>query len=101
MSFIYRCSKCRTRNTWPRALATYKRGRKCRHCGYTKFYVDRERIERKPCHCVGYHHAHRPGSRRCDQHPLHPYWRSGDEGVLFDILIDGKGKSYAPGVIPF
>lgn len=101
MSHIYRCSRCRTRNTWPRALATYVRGRRCRHCAYTRFYVDKERVRRKPCNCAGYHFAHRLGSRCCDAHPLHPFYRSGDEDVLVDLLFEGKGKSYADGRIPF
>lgn len=101
MSHIYRCSRCRTRNTWPRALATYVRGRRCKHCQYDRFYVDKERTTRKACRCSGYHFAHRPGSRCCDAHPLHPFYRSRDEGVLFDLMLQGKGKSLENQPVPF
>jgi hypothetical protein len=65
VSHIYRCTSCRTRNTWPKPLAAYVRGRKCRHCGHGRFYVDKERLNRKPCNCMAYHHPHRPNSGAC------------------------------------
>lgn len=69
MSHIYRCNACRTRNTWPKALADYVRGRTCRNCGNGKFYPDRERMNRKGCGCIGYHFPHRRGSGCCDHNP--------------------------------
>lgn len=101
MSYIYRCSSCRTRNTWPRALASYVRWRRCRHCGHDRFYVDRERVNRLPCHCDGYHHAHRPGSRRCESNTMHPYWRSLDPDVLARLLIEFGGKPCTGAEPPF
>lgn len=101
MSHIYRCNRCRTRNTFRRALATYVRPKRCRHCAHDRFYVDKERVRRRPCHCSGYHFAHRPGSRCCEHHPLHPFYRSGDEDVLFDLMLQGKGKSLGNSPVPF
>ncbi len=65
MSHIYRCSACRTRNTWAKALSQYKRGRTCRHCGHRRFYVDKERLNRKGCNCGAYWFPHRPNSGMC------------------------------------
>lgn len=101
MSHIYRCSRCRTRNTWPRALGTYVRGRRCRHCGHDRFYPDRERVTRKPCNCSGYHHAHRPGSRRCDHNHLHPYYRTLDPDVLERLLVEFGGVRCTSAEAPF
>ena len=87
MSYVYRCSCCRTRNTFPRPLADYIRQRRCRSCRYTRFYVDRERATRTACHCSGYHHAHRPGSRYCEANPAHAYWRAKREGADDETLL--------------
>lgn len=87
MSYIYRCSCCRTRNTFRRALVDYVRPRRCRSCRHTRFYVDRERATRKACHCAGYHHAHRPGSRCCDSNPAADYWRAKREGADDETLL--------------
>lgn len=65
MSHIYRCSRCRTRNTFKKALADYARPKHCRHCNHAHFYVDKERLNRKPCVCGGYHFVHRPGGGAC------------------------------------
>lgn len=70
MSFSYRCSKCRGRNLFRRALDAYILIPKCRHCGYQKFYVDWERVKRRRleiCACGGYHFKHREGSPMCEK----------------------------------
>jgi DNA-directed RNA polymerase subunit RPC12/RpoP len=90
VSHIYRCSKCRTRNTFRRALASYVRGKRCRHCGHAGFYVDRERMNRIGCQCGGYHFPHRPGSPCCDHHPARDYWRALREGATGDDLLDAS-----------
>lgn len=96
MSHIYRCSCCRTRNTFLRALTDYIRQRRCRSCGHRRFYADRERATRKACNCDGYHHAHRPGSRCCVANPSHAYWRAKrqgeDEEVLLALTLESPGK---------
>lgn len=71
MSCVYRCSRCRTRNTFLRPVSTYKREKKCRDCGYKKFYPDKERIYRVHCRCEGAYHwgPHRKGSKLCVEHP--------------------------------
>jgi hypothetical protein len=93
MSCHYRCSKCRTRNVWPKALGEYKRGRKCRHCGYEKFYVDKERVSRKPCRCEGGLISmkngaipHRPGSPCCVQNKKFEFNRAIREGLDADDI---------------
>lgn len=70
MSHVYRCMKCRTRNTFGKPPHMYARGRWCRHCTHTTFYPDKERQNRPVCRCGGYHFNHRPGSPCCNQHPL-------------------------------
>lgn len=69
MSHIYKCNRCKTRNTWTKALQEYAKGRTCRHCGNSTFHVDRERMNRKACGCMGYHFPHRKGSGCCDHNP--------------------------------
>jgi len=81
VSHIYRCSCCRTRNTFSRAVETFVRGKRCRHCGYKRFYVDKARINRPVCRCVGYHHSHRPGSKCCELHPYHLVHRATRAGA--------------------
>ena len=96
---VYRCNRCRCRNTFRRALFTYVIARKCRDCGHTRFYVDKERVTRKPCYCGGYHHAHRPGSRCCELHPrcdINRMLRAGasDEDVTEVVLeMAAQGRS--------
>lgn len=67
MTYPYRCSRCRTRNLFARPVEKYVRQRKCRDCGHTSFYVDRERATRRPCRCDGAYHwgPHRKGSPCC------------------------------------
>lgn len=87
MSYIYRCSCCRARNTFRRPVFAYVRPKRCKSCRYTRFYVDRERVTRKACHCTGYHYAHRPGSRCCEHHPAYEYWRAKREGADDETLL--------------
>lgn len=101
MSFIYRCSKCRTRNTFKQAVVNYKpmRGlpkltgnalkkelkangsKQCRHCGHYHFYVDKDRIQRPVCVCGGMHFAHRPASSMCEQSPKADLLRAMRDGA--------------------
>lgn len=69
MSHIYRCMSCRTRNTFTKPVHEFKKGRTCRNCAHPRFYVDKERRNRKACGCMGYHFPHRPGSGCCDSNP--------------------------------
>lgn len=116
MSYVYRCSKCRTRNTFRNYLEWYIRVPACRNCGHTKFYVDRERQERRACRCdgglIGRNGPipHRPGSPCCVLNPMHPYHRAAREGApedfLLDLLVDlawesDGGRVTAPDVVPF
>ena len=105
MSHVYRGNRCRTRNTFLRALATYVRPKRCRHCQHDRFYVDRERVARKACHCSGYHYAHRPGSRCCEHNPAHAYWRAHREGAdsetLLALSLLSPGKTRRGDHVPF
>ncbi|MGC4075449.1 MAG: hypothetical protein QM702_00125 [Rubrivivax sp.] len=67
MSFHFRCQRCRGRNVMPRHWHDYARPKRCRHCGHTRFYLDRERTYRTCCSCDGAYHwgPHRPGSPLC------------------------------------
>lgn len=103
MSHVYRCSRCRTRNTFARAVGSYIRPRHCRDCGYTRFYVDRERIMRPVCRCNAYHWpAHRPGSPMCEKNPRVDANRAKRQGLDEDeILWLGLGAIVAlPGDPP-
>lgn len=106
MSHVYRCSSCRTRNTFRRPVESYIVVRWCRHCGHRHFYIDRERVARKACHCDGYHHAHRPGSRCCllnAWHPVHQAKRAGHDAqeLELQLIVEGKGKPHLGTQIPF
>lgn len=73
----YRCSSCETRHVFEHAPDTYKRAKKCRHCGSEKFRVDHWMNRRKTsmqgmgCMCAGYpvmtakNAPHRRGSLYC------------------------------------
>lgn len=86
MSWIYRCSSCRTRNTFTKALRDYKRGKKCRHCGYARFYPDKERTNRKGCTCGGYSFPHRTGSGSCLHNKHHLYNQAKRQGASKEDL---------------
>ncbi len=90
MSHVYRCNSCRTRNTFHKAIGAYVRKiPSCRHCGHTRFYVDKERINRKVCKCGGYHYHHRPRSGCCHQNPnglRNAMIRAGETENLPDIV---------------
>lgn len=109
MSHTYKCSRCRTRNVWPKALAAYKRGRRCKACGYARFYVDKERVNRKACRCDGYHHPHRPDSPCCVSNPQHLANRARRAGaskiVIAALEIEGmfvnKAKVWRGRGLPF
>lgn len=84
--YTYRCSRCRTRNTFNRKVDDYIIPRKCRGCGHRHFYVDKERMTRIACICMGYHFPHRPGSACCEQHPLHLAHRARRAGADQETL---------------
>jgi DNA-directed RNA polymerase subunit RPC12/RpoP len=91
--YYYRCSKCRTRNVFPRDLEDYRRARKCKACGHRRFYVDKERVARQACSCDGGligrtgSIPHRPGSAGCLLNPLHPYHRARLMGAPEEVLL--------------
>lgn len=105
MAHIYRCSRCRTRNTFKHSLQWYRRKRKCRDCGYDRFYLDLERIHRVPCRCAGAYFwgPHRKGSALCDQHPegeANRAVRAGeDEGAVAWLGL--RLKSHTGDTTPF
>lgn len=104
--FIVRCSKCRTRHTFPRAPESYKKPPVCRtvNCGSTRFYTDKERTLRVPCRCSGYHWGpHRKGSRLCEHNPMHLVHRARQQGLdELDIAFAGLGREHKAGdPIPF
>ena len=67
---VYRCNRCRTRNSFLKAVGAYVRKvPQCRHCRHTRFYIDKERISRPVCRCGGYHYVHRPRSPCCHLNP--------------------------------
>lgn len=104
--FVYRCNKCRTRNTFKRAVSNWTPirgaarmlrkevdrllrqigGKRCRNCGHTSFYVDKERINRESCNCSGYHWAHRPGSQCCEKNPKVDMFRAYRQGLDDDDI---------------
>lgn len=88
MRFAYRCSKCRARNTFPRKVEEYIIARKCKSCGYKRFYVDKERMRRKSCYCSGYWFPHRIGCRCCVQNKDHVINSAIRAGATADELLD-------------
>lgn len=122
--FVLRCNRCRTRNTFkvcpvnwtqPRGLKKLTKkevdrelrrigGRRCRDCGHASFYLDKERTNRKPCHCNAYHWGpHRPGSPCCVSNPSHNVFRAYREGMdEEDIAFLGLAAKPVPvGITPF
>lgn len=83
MSHVYRCSRCRTRNTFRRAAESYVIKRKCRDCGHRHFYVDKERVYRPVCRCADSYFwgPHRPGSKFCVLNPQHLVHRARRDGA--------------------
>lgn len=87
--------KCRGRNVFVRQIEDYLRPKKCRHCGHSRFYLDRRRQWRTDyCTCTdGYHYTHRIGSTFCIHNPdfqinvrVHRYGEK-LEDVLEDIAL--------------
>lgn len=104
MAHIYRCSRCRTRNTFRRAADSYLRPKSCRDCGYQKFYSDKERVYRPVCKCSGsYHFPHRVGAKYCEKHPDHEYDRAIRAGAHpGELAFEGIGlKLHTGDTIPF
>lgn len=102
--FVYRCNRCRTRNTFPRPVEDYVRPRTCRDCGHTRFYTDWERTLRVPCRCGGYHWGpHRKGSPLCEDNPNWQVNRARQQGLDEDeIALAGLGREHKAGdPIPF
>lgn len=92
-----------------RATQEYVYKKHCRHCGYDKFYVDRERVSRRPCSCSGLHYPHRPGTRYCEKNPYHNAQRAMRSGCPPDVVMDlfaeaaweAKGKRHGLEDCPF
>lgn len=91
----YRCNRCRTRNTFDQAVDWYDKAPECRSCGHTRFYVDKERVRRKPCKCDGGLLSrkngsvpHRPGSPCCVLNPWHEYHRARVMGAPEEVLLE-------------
>lgn len=105
MAHIYRCSRCRTRNTFKHAVGWYLIKRKCRDCGYQKFYVDKERVHRVACRCPGAYFwgPHRWGSQYCEHNPMGEYHRAVRAGAhAGEIAWEGLGLQRVTGdKIPF
>jgi hypothetical protein len=100
-----RCNRCRTRNTFkkcpvdyrpPRGLKQTQKevnrilreigGKRCRSCGHTAFYLDKERTNRKPCHCR---------ARRAEP-------AANDEDLVIELSLAGVGgRSFPADVVPF
>lgn len=127
MTYPYRCCSCRARNTskvkvnnWlpvrgqkltARELTKRLKeegGARCWSCGHTSFYLDKYRMQRRPCVCDGSYHwgPHRPGSPYCIHNPHVHMNRARREGAtdeqLDDLSLDlawsGEGgKHYHPG----
>ena len=90
--YIYRCSRCRTRNSFHHPVDWYKIKRKCRDCGYQKFYKDKERRARQPCRCSGAYHwgAHRLGSPMCEHNPNYQANRALRDGTPLEDVAWGQ-----------
>jgi hypothetical protein len=105
MACVYRCSKCRTRNTFRHAVSWYKVKRKCRGCGHKHFYLDKERTYRASCRCAGAYFwgPHRIGSQYCESNPMHEVHRAKRDGADDgEIAWLGLGlKPHAGDDIPF
>lgn len=101
----YRCSRCRTRNIFRRPVKTYIRPKRCRNCGHDKFYVDKERRDRKPCGCLGSYWwgPHRWGSAYCEHNPDHEYHRALRDGAHpGELAWEGLGlKLHTGDTVPF
>jgi hypothetical protein len=77
------------------AIEWYIRPKACKHCGYKRFYLDKERTRKRvTCVCEGYHYPHRPGSMFCVTHPDYQVnvrtLRYGEK--LEDVLEDIRQK---------
>lgn len=100
----YRCSRCRTRNKFKRAVSTYLVPKKCRDCGYKKFYPDKDRAARESCRCDGAYHwgAHRWGAQYCEHNPDHQYHRAVRDGATTEELAwAGLGLKSTGTDVPF
>lgn len=91
---VYRCSRCRTRNSFNHSVAWYKRPRKCRDCGHAHFYPDRERMARKSCDCLGAYFwgKHRWGAAYCENNPDWEYNRAIRDGASAEDMIARGAK---------
>jgi DNA-directed RNA polymerase subunit RPC12/RpoP len=108
MAYIYRCSRCRTRNSFKQPLEDYRRAKKCRACGYTKFYWDKERNRKADfCTCNGYHFNHRRGSKFCWANPQYEWnvrvlrYKEDPLQVSADIAFDAEPVLETSEEVPF
>jgi len=64
----HRCSRCYRRITLPYHWQTSGKPIKCASCGYEKFYIDKDRLNRsnkENCCCEAYPYPHRKKSGEC------------------------------------
>lgn len=110
MSYIYRCNKCKARNTFKRPVEKYVIKRKCKNCLHTGFYLDRARINRVPCRCHGGllgrtgSIPHRKGSAGCIHNPFGEAYRLKRDAGMDDedlAFLGIGGVKATPGHIPF
>ncbi len=98
MSYAYRCSKCRGRNTMKHRYDWYKRTPVCKHCkACNRYYLDKARQYRNDyCSCEGYHYKHRIKSACCIHHPdyeLHVrVGRYGEDSAVVIAEIAARSK---------
>lgn len=81
--YVYKCNRCKTRNSFIKPLEWYIRPKMCRHCKWLNFHVDSEAMRRRrarPCTCAGCHYPHRRGSSVCFENPLYGVQRWADDG---------------------
>lgn len=89
MTYPYKCNRCRTRNIFKKKLEDYVRPKKCKACGYDRFYFDKDRARRvKPCNCSGYNFPHRVGSPCCEKNQHCMTNRAKREGLVGDDLLE-------------
>lgn len=96
MGFPYRCAKCFARHSLSRRLEDYVRPKKCKACGHTTLYFDKDRWHRQDyCSCAGLHYTHRIKSRFCIHHPDYEFdvrtKRYGEDPV--DVRIEQALKA--------
>ena len=63
-------------------------GCRTRRATFTSLVAHVKQSGHAPCTCGGYHFAHRPFSRFCDQNPMADVWRAARGGATDEQLND-------------